>query len=70
MAFRGDLDAGAYVTKDRGGIEQDDGVSGVRERVSRGEVAEVCASNDDVETEGGAVAAVERWDLFEGNIRG
>ena len=58
------MDAGAYVADDGGGLEQGDAMSGVRERVSRGEVAEVCAGNDDLKTEGGAVAAVQRWDLL------
>ena len=64
------MDASAYVAEDGGGLEQGDAVSGVRERVSRGKVAEVSAGNDDIETEGGAVAAVEQWDLLEEVICG
>lgn len=64
------MDAGAYIAEYGGGLEQGDAVSGVREHVSRGKVAEVCAGNNDVETEGGAVAAIEQWDLLEENICG
>ena len=66
----GDLDAGAYVAEDGGGLEQRDAVPGVRERVSRGEAAEACADDDDVETERGAVAAVKWRDLLEGDVCG
>ena len=44
------MDTGAYVAEDGGGLEQRDAVFGVRERVSRGEAAEACADDDDVET--------------------
>ena len=63
-----DLDAGADVAEDRGGLEQRDAVAGVRERVGRGEAAEACADDDDVEAERGAAAVVEWRDLLEGNV--
>ena len=56
--------------KDRGGIEQRGAVTGVRERVSRGEAAKARANEDEVETRGGAMVAVDWRDLLEENICG
>jgi len=66
----GDLNAGAYVAEDGGRLEERDAVSGVCERVGRGEAAEARADDDDVETERGAVAAVEWRDFLEGKMCG
>ena len=51
----------------RGGIERRGAVTGVRERVSRGEAR---AKDDEVETRGGAMVAVDLRDLLEENICG
>jgi hypothetical protein len=58
------LDACAYVAENGGRLEERDAVSGVCERMGRGETANACADDDDVETERGAVAAVEWWDFL------
>jgi hypothetical protein len=58
------LDARAYVAESGGRLEERDAVSGVCERMGRGEAANACADDDDVETEGGAVAAVEWRDFL------
>ena len=65
-----DLDACAYVAENGGRLEEGDLVSGVCERMGRGEAANACADDDDVEAERGAAAAVERRDFFQGNMCG
>ena len=58
------LDACAYVAENGGRLEERDTMSGVCERMGRGETANACADDDDVERERGAVAAVKWRDVL------
>jgi hypothetical protein len=58
------LEACAYVFENGGRLEERDAVSGVCERMGRGETANACADDDDVETERGAAAVVEWRDFL------
>ena len=62
------MDAGTHDTEDGGGLEQHGAVTGARERVSRVVAAEARANDDEVETKGGAMVAVEWRDLLEEDI--
>ena len=66
----GDLDAGADVAEDGGGLEEGDAVAGVREGVGCCEAAEACADDYDVEAERCAVAPVELRDFLKGDVGG
>ena len=59
-----DLEACAYIPENGGRLEECDAVSGVCECVGPGETANACADDDDVETERGAVAAIEWRDFL------
>jgi len=58
------LDACAYVLENGDRLEERDAMSGVCERMGRGETANACADDDDVKRERGAVAAIEWWDFL------
>jgi hypothetical protein len=58
------LDACAYVLENGDGLEERDAMSGMCERMGRGETANACADDDDVKRERGAVAAVEWRDFL------
>jgi hypothetical protein len=58
------LDACAYVAENGSRIEERDVVSGVCERMGRGETTNTCADDDDFETERRTAAAVEWRDIL------
>jgi len=58
------LDACTYVPENGDGLEEGDAMSGVCERMGRGETTNACADDDDVKREGGAVAVVEWRDFL------
>jgi hypothetical protein len=58
------LDACAYVAENGGGLEERDAMSGVCERMGRGETANARADDDDVESERRAVTTVEWRDFL------